>query len=118
MLHPDFELVTKPEDQIEHAAIKRIRLTDRHNQSRQFNIEIDAKGVKPIQEEAKQRNIDLKSFRVTQVAFSLKFPGKGRQGSVTMELTHPDKCNLNESDTHKRAKAYISGWGLDYQDAD
>ena len=118
VLNDNFELVTKLEDEIETVQVKKIRLTDRHNKTRQIYLQIEGKGIKPIQEETKQRNVDLKTFKVTQVSFGLKFPGKGRKGSVTMELTAPDKCNLNESDLHKRAKHYIAYWGLDYQATD
>jgi hypothetical protein len=115
VLDNNFELITKLEDEIETVQVKKIRLTDRHNKNRQIYLQIEGKGIKPIQEEAQHRNVDLKTFTVTQVSFGLKFPGKGRRGSVTMELTAPDRCNLNESDLHKRAKHYISYWGLDYQ---
>lgn len=114
LLDPEFILTTKLEDSIEEIRVKQLRLTDKYDNAKRVTIEMNTPGgLKPIQEHIKQLSIDIKTINVTQALINLKFPGNGKRGGVTMQLTAPDKCNLNDSYLHQKAKAYISHWGLD-----
>ena len=106
ILDDDLELATKLDDQIESVCIKKCRLTHRHNDKHHIYIQKEG-SLQDMKADVQSRGCTADVFCVTQVSFGIKFPGKGRKGSVTMELTMPDKCNLNESELHQKAKTYM-----------
>ena len=62
----------------------------------------------------KYKNIKKENYRVLWVFINIKFPGKRKKGSVTMRIT-PTGTNLNDSVNEKKAKKYLSIWGLEIE---
>lgn len=112
---PDFKLITKPEHDIREVRVKRIKFQHRHNPEYKHTIELNAESRNtPFRTALAKTNVNPDEMKIMHVAVNLKFPGKGRRGSVTMELTAPDKCSLNESQLHQKAREYISYWGIEH----
>lgn len=113
ILEEGFELVPEPEDQITSIFLKQIRFSNKFNFKNRVILEIDkGEGMETMLREVGYRNINLKYYDVTQITIKFKFPGEGNRGSVTMQLTAPDRSNLKDTSEHQKAEKYISKWGL------
>lgn len=113
ILEDGFQLTTEPEDQISSIFLKQIRFSNKFNFKNRVIIEIDkGEGLETMLQEVKYRYINLKYYDVSQITIKFKFPGEGNRGSVTMQLTAPDRCNLKDTPEHLKAEKYISKWGL------
>ena len=114
----NFAFTTKPEDQIEYVNVFMLGVVNPFAQGEKTIIEVDKKSSKEaIYRLANNRHLDLDTDRVhkiTQAKIAMKFPGKGKRGSVTIGLRWPNGCNLGEKDLHKKAKGYLKAWGIDY----
>jgi len=113
LLGEDFTFVIDSEDEVEHAGLKQLRVRYKRGRDK-FTLEVaEADGVTTMHEAMKYRNINAENFTVLQATIHMKFPGKGKRGSVTIILSMPNKCNLNESTNHQKAKKYLKLWGLE-----
>jgi len=113
ILNSGFDIPVDPEDQIEDLYLKQLRFTNKINKRVKIILEIyDANGLEDMLKEIAYRRVDLKYFNITQATFKFKFKGAGNRGSVTMQLTYPDRTSLTDKPLHQKAKKYISKWGL------
>lgn len=109
----NLELTTELDDQIEDVRVKQLRFDFKFGGQR-ITLEMNKDGgLKPMQELMKHKGMTAQYYNITQARIYLKFQGKGRKGSVTMQITSPDKCNLNDSALHLKAKKYLTLWGLE-----
>lgn len=111
-LDPELKLPTLIEDQVEFVRVQKLRLFDKLGDYRVTLEPKDPTGLGSMRELLQRYDIRPSRFSVTQAEIKMKFPGKGRRGGVTVQLTYPDKCNLNDSPTHLKAKKYLDQWGL------
>ncbi len=112
----DENLVLAPqlEDQIEDIRVKQMRFDFKFGGRQRITLEMDQEGgLKPMQELMKKKGISAEYFNITQARIHIKFPGKGKKGSVTLQITAPDKCNLNSSPLHLKAEKYLKLWNLE-----
>lgn len=116
-----FPFVTKPEDEVEYVKVFMLSIVNPFVQGERTIIEVDKKSSKEaIYRLAQDRHLDLdtdKVNKITQAKIAMKFPGKGKQGSVTIDLRWPNGCNLGEKELHKKAKNYLKAWGIDYDES-
>ncbi len=114
LFDPDFVLAPRLEDQVEDIRVKLLRFDYKFGGRQRITLEMDQDGgLKPMQELMIHKGINPKYYNITQARIYIKFPGKGRKGGVTIQITAPDKCNLNDSPTHLKAKEYIKLWNLE-----
>ncbi len=115
-LDRNFELVHDLEDGIEKITVKELRLVHRHIPKFKISFEVSEQdGLKAMQEFVFKHGINPELWEVRRASVQIKFPGKGRKGGVTIQITAPDKCNLNDTPLHQKAKKYLSKWGLENQ---
>lgn len=111
-LDGDLKLPTRPEDDVEYVRLTKLRVA--HNFD-DYRLALDLKqasGLSTMQATLEKLKIHPSSYNVQQAEIKMKFPGKGRKGSVTIQVSSPDKCNLNDSPNHLKAKKYLEEWGL------
>ncbi len=102
------------EDQIEDIRVKLLRFDFKFGGRQRITLEMDQEGgLKPMQELMKHKGINAEYYNITQARIHIKFPGKGKKGGVTMQITAPDKCNLNSSPLHLKAEKYLKLWNLE-----
>ena len=102
------------EDQIEDIRVKLLRFDYKFARGQRMTLEMNQEGgLKPMQELMKHKGANAQFYNITQARIYIKFPGKGRRGSVTIQITAPDKCNLNDSPLHLKAKEYLRFWNLE-----
>mgnify|MGYP000617872582 CR=1 FL=1 len=117
----NFPFATKPEDEIEYVKVFMLGIINPFIHGERTTIEVDKKSSKEaIYRLAQDRHLDLdtdKINKITQAKIAIKFPGTGKRGSVTIDLRWPNGCNLGEKELHKKAKAYLKEWGIDYDES-
>lgn len=119
LIQEDFKMPTKPEDEVSYVFLKSIRLTHKVTREKRITFEVEKNvldGTADMQSMIHETRLNLERYNVTQAVIKIKFPGAGNKGSVTMKLTYPDKCDLNDTKTHIKAREYIKYWGLDLND--
>lgn len=112
-LDKDLTLPTEPADQVEFVRLQKLRLFNRYDAHR-LTLELKEQpwGIGAMHALMEKLNIRQTLYSVSHAEIKMKFPGKGRRGGVTIQLSFPDKCNLNDSPTHLKAKKYLEQWGL------
>lgn len=50
---------------------------------------------------------------IVEASIQVKFPGKGKQGSVTSRVKLPDTCYLGDTLNARRAQQLLAHWGID-----
>jgi hypothetical protein len=106
------KLPPRPEDNVEHVRLTSLRVAHKFDDYR-LTVDLQqASGLSTMQAALEKLKIHPSSFDVRQAEIKMKFPGKGKKGSVTIRLSYPDKCNLNDSPNHLKAKNYLEEWGL------
>ena len=114
LLDKDFAFTRELEDQIEYIQLKQIKFCYKYNPKKKITLELNEReGIQPAHEFIKELNINNNNVDVIQATIKMKFPGEGRKGGVTMQITHPDRCNLNDSPLHIRARKYLKSWGFE-----
>lgn len=107
-------LAARLEDQVEDIRVKLLRFSYKFGGGQRITLEMNQEGgLKPMQELMKHKGIHAQYYNITQARIYIKFPGKGKKGSVTIQITAPDKCNLNDSPLHLKAKEYLTFWNLE-----
>lgn len=108
LLNPHFALPTNPADLIEEARITRLRFSPRGGGG-WIEVKADAKAppddiYRKIDRHLKKESIVAEGTRVTQATFSLKFlhDGKGRQPTMTFNVTAPNSCDLKHKPDEQR----------------
>jgi hypothetical protein len=111
-LDGNLKLPTLAEDEVEYVRLQKLRLSHRFEDYR-ITLELkQANGVETMKGALGKFHVQPSAFSVVQAEVKMKFPGRGRKGSVTIQLSYPDKCNLNDSPNHLKAKKYLEEWGL------
>lgn len=107
LLNPNFALPTDPADLVEEARITRLRFSPRGSGG-YIEIKADAKGPPDDIHHKIARHIKPGSIgdgtRVMQASFALKFfhDGKGRQQTMTFNVTAPHSCDLKHRPDEQR----------------
>jgi len=116
----DFGFPTDPADGIEYVRVKSLGFTVAGEVGRKITLEADpdnngnGKAVYDhLEQSINKENVPPERLLVNQATIQMKFPGKGRRGSVTFELRWPDSCTLKDSGTHRKAREYLKKWGID-----
>jgi len=111
-LDKELTLPTAPEDQVEFVRLQKLRLYGRYD-SHRLTLELkEPWGIGAMHALMEKLTLRSTLYSVSHAEIKMKFPGKGRRGGVTIQLSYPDKCNLNDSPTHLKAKKYLEQWGL------
>ncbi len=114
LMNPDFVFSTEPEDMIESVGLTHLRLVDKLDKTKKVTIDLkECDGVKTMQEYLSKRNMLPSHYFVNQARIRVKYPGDGRKGGVTMQLTYPDKCSLSDTPLHIKTRKYLAKWGLE-----
>lgn len=116
LIEDDFTMPMKPEDNLSYVFLKAVRLSHKSLSDKRITLEVERNamdGASDIHTMMKEARINFDFYNVTQATIKLKFPGTGNKGSVTMKITYPDMCDLNDTKTHRQAKEYLKYWGLD-----
>ncbi len=111
-LDADLKLSTEIEDLVEYVRLTKLRLAHKYND---YRVSLDLKqanGLQSMRTVMENFRLNPIAYNVVQAEIKMKFPGKGRKGGVTIQLSYPDKCNLNDSPNHLKAKKYLEQWGL------
>lgn len=111
-LDGSLNLSTRAEDEVEYVRLQKLRLLHKFDD---YRIALDLKqanGLESMTTILGKFHVRPSAFSVVQAEIKMKFPGRGRKGSVTIQLSYPDKCNLNDSPNHLKAKKYLEEWGL------
>lgn len=111
-LDESLNLPTLAEDAVEYVRLQKLRLSHKFED---YRITLDLKqanGLDSMRTVLGKMRLPVSAFNVVQAEIKMKFPGRGRKGSVSINLSYPDKCNLNDSPTHLKAKKYLEEWGL------
>lgn len=107
-------LAGRLEDQVEDIRVKQLRFDYKFGGRQRITLEMDQEGgLKPMQELMKKKGANAEYYNITQARISMKFPGKGKKGSITIQITAPDKSNLNSSPLHQKAEKYLKHWNLE-----
>jgi len=81
----DFDLPTRLEDQVQDIRVKLLRFDFKLGGKQRITLEMDQDGgLKPMQELMKHKGINAQYYNIRQARIYMKFPGKGRRGSVTI----------------------------------
>lgn len=109
-----FTLPARLEDQVEDIRVKLLRFDYKFGGRQRITLEMDQEGgLKPMQELMKHKGINAQYYNITQARIYIKFPGKGKRGGVTMQITAYSTSNLNDSPLHLKAKEYPTFWKLE-----
>lgn len=108
----NLHLPTSAEDDVEYVRLQKLRLSHKFDDYRLTLDLKQANGVESMKNVIGKMRLPISAFAVVQAEIKMKFPGRGRRGSVTIQLSYPDKCNLNDSPLHLKAKKYLEDWGL------
>jgi hypothetical protein len=118
----DFGFPTDPEDGIEQVRVRKLRLSVLGGSKRRITLEADPdagpEDVYDMMEEyLDRRNLPDTLINVTQATLNFKFvhTGKGRQKSLTFDLSFPNSSNLKSKPEDLRviAEKYLKRWELD-----
>lgn len=109
---PTFDLPRRFGDDVEDIRVRSLRFDSKYGKER-ITLDLKEGGLKPMQELMKFKGMKEKHYNITQARIYIKFPGKNRKGGVTIQITTPDKCNLNDSPTHLKAREYLTHWALE-----
>jgi len=60
------------------------------------------------------QDIMLRNMQPVATSIQVKFPGTGRQGSVTANLHVPDRCDLDDTPNERKVKRLLEHWGVDH----
>jgi hypothetical protein len=118
-LDKNLTLATEPEDQVEYVALTKLSLSYKNGSGKLTLEPKNARDLRTMQANIDDLSINRNLVHVTQATLSIKFPGKGKRGGVSLQLTWPDRCNLSDEPLHLKAKRYLYKWGLEnYQKRD
>lgn len=108
LLNPLCALPTDPADLVEEARITRLRFSPRGSGG-WIEVKADAKAppddiYRKIDRHLKKESIVTEGTRVMQATFALKFhhDGKGRQKTMTFNVTAPNSCDLKHKPDEQR----------------
>ena len=111
-LDKELTLPTALEDQVQFVRLQKLRLYGLYD-AHKVTLELKQPwGIGAMHSLMDKLNLRPAQYGVSHAEIKMKFPGKGSRGGVTIQLSQPDKCNLNDSPTHLKAKKYLEQWGL------
>lgn len=116
----DLERLTFPteiRDEVLSVTLRGLRIVD-HAMQVTFNIDIGnmiGAGTEPMVSTLKEKNIDLKYYRVTQFKLEIIFDnhGKGPQRKVTTAISSPNICDLKERPIDNVVRGLLKRWEID-----
>lgn len=113
----DFVFPTDPRDGVEYVHVRSLTFKDKHT-NHLITIEADWRDSSgsTVYDVLKNTRIPLDNCHVNAAVLHIKFPGKGNQGSVTVCLDWPNRCNLGDAPYHLKAKDYLKNWKIDTND--
>lgn len=119
--HPDMRLIydldrfkqpwifeTDPADGIEWVHVTGIQF----HPTKGIKDTIEVKSQTNLEGRLRDMNIDLSVAEITSVSLCLKFPGKGRSGSRTVNLSMPNRNNLGDSKNDQLIERYLVEWEI------
>ena len=73
---------------------------------------VEVKSYTNLQQRLRDMNIDLRSAAIKRISLCFKFPGKGRSGSRTVNLSMPNRNNLGDSKNDQLIERYLVEWEI------
>lgn len=112
----DLSFTTYATDGVERVTLCGLRLVDNDIKAT-YSIDIGkhtTTGVEPMMNILKEKNINLKDYRVTQFKFEVVFKneGKGRARKVTVKVSYPNICDLKERPMDYTVRELLKRWKL------
>lgn len=126
LLDRRFPLPLEPEDGVEEARVRRLRLRimesqqGSRNRMRRITLEAGARDDREavydlLDDVLASERIPRELLMVQHVGLQLVFrpDAKGRRRTLSFDLSHPDSCSLKYDPSHLVAKGLLKRWGLD-----
>ncbi len=116
----DFPLDTEPQDAIESVCVKRMKL-ELPGGSRRVTLDITSRNTKPamiydlMDLALNKEKVPLETLLLTHVKFQFIFKARDgkREKRLTFEITHPDRCTLEDDDPYDQvAMKYLKLWKI------
>ncbi len=99
---------TDPADGIEWVRVVGIRFRpEPHSKDT-----VEVKSYTDLVRRLRDMNIDLAAVKIERVSMCFKFPGKGRSGSRTVNLSMPNHNNLGDSKNDQVIERYLVEWEI------
>jgi len=99
---------TDPADHISRVKVVSIRFHPEPGSKDQ----IEVKSYDNLAQRLKDMNVDLKRAEINRVSLCFKFPGIGRAGSKTVNLSMPNHNNLSDSENDQLIERYLVDWEI------
>lgn len=100
---------TKDADQIEWVRVVGIRFAPDPKGNKDT---VEVRSYANLAQRLKDMNIDLSKATIKSVSLCFKFPGKGRSGSRTVNLSMPNRNNLGDSKNDQLIEGYLVDWEI------
>ncbi|HUT10468.1 MAG TPA: hypothetical protein VMX94_07040 [Armatimonadota bacterium] len=101
-----FEL--DPADHIEYVRVVAIRFHPELN----TKDTVEVRSYRDLAQRLRGMNVDLNRVKITHVSLCFKFPGKGRIGARTVNLSMPNRNNLGDSKNDQLIERYLVEWKI------